>query len=82
LSSEPRLGMMVSQFKRGTGWPRLGFASKDRSVTCFGKVGECSVLKPSEKPSTTSKLVKLTPPKTATPAVKNGLIEEHVRAPP
>jgi hypothetical protein len=74
--------MMVSQFKRGTGGPRLGFASKDRSVACFGNVGECSVLKPSDKASTTPKHVKLTPPKIATPVVKNELIEEHVRAPP
>ena len=30
--SEPQLGMMVSQFKRGTGGPSLGFAAKDGSV--------------------------------------------------
>jgi hypothetical protein len=50
--------------------------------TYFGKVGECSGQKPSEKPSATPKLVKLNPPKSATPVVKNGVIEEPVRAPP
>jgi hypothetical protein len=45
--SEPQLGMMVSQFKRGTSGPRIGFATKDGSVTLFGKVGECSGLTPS-----------------------------------
>jgi hypothetical protein len=38
--SEPQLGMMVSQFKRGTGGLGLGFAAKDGSVARFGKVGE------------------------------------------
>lgn len=79
--SEPQLGMMVSQFKRGTGGPGLGFAAKDGSVARFGKVGECSGLTPSEKPSSTPKLIKITPPKPITP-VRDGVIEEPVRAPP
>jgi hypothetical protein len=73
--------MMVSQFKRGTGGLRLGFAAKDGNVTRFGKVGEGSGLTPSEKPSPTPKLIKITPPKPITP-VKDGVIEESVRAPP
>jgi hypothetical protein len=38
--------MMVSQFKRETSGPELGFVAKEESVTCFDKVGECSGLKP------------------------------------
>jgi hypothetical protein len=79
--SDPELGMMVSQFKRGTGGPGLGFAAKDGSVTCFGKVGEGSGLTPSEKPSPTPKLIKTTPAKPITP-VRDGVIDEPVRAPP
>jgi hypothetical protein len=56
---------MVGQFKRGTSIQGIHFAAKDGSVACFSKVGECSGLKPSEKSSGTPKLVKLTPPKTA-----------------
>jgi hypothetical protein len=73
--------MMVSQFKRGTGGPGLGFATKDGSVACFGNVGEWSRLKPSGKPSITPKLIKIIPPKPITP-VRDGVIEEPVRAPP
>jgi hypothetical protein len=73
--------MMVSQFKRGTGEPGLGFATKDGSVTRFGKVGECSGLTPSEKPSLTPKLIKITPAKHITP-MRDGVIDEPVRAPP
>jgi hypothetical protein len=73
--------MMFSQFKRGTGGPRLGFAVKDGTTACFGKVCECSGLKPSEKPSATPKLLKITPPKPTT-HVRDGVIEELVRAPP
>ena len=72
---------MVSQFKRGTGRLGLGFAVKDGNAACFGKVGEWSGLKPSEKPSATPKLIKITPHKLTTP-VRDGVIEELVRAPP
>jgi hypothetical protein len=37
---------MVIQLKRETNGPVLGFAAKDGSVACFGKLGECSGLKP------------------------------------
>jgi hypothetical protein len=73
--------MMVNQFKRGTGGPGLGFATKDGSVACFGKVGECSGLRPLKKPTPTPKLIKITPPKPTTP-VRVGVIEEPVRALP
>jgi hypothetical protein len=79
--SEPQLGMMVSQFKRGTGGPGLGFATKDGSVTRFGKVGECGGLTPSEKPSSTPKLIKTTFAKPVTP-MRDGVIDEPMRNPP
>jgi hypothetical protein len=51
---------MVSQFNRGTGGPGLCFTAKDGSAICFGKVGgEWSRLKPSVKPSVTSKVAYL-----------------------
>jgi hypothetical protein len=73
--------MMVSQFKRGTGGPGLGFATKDGSVARFGKVGECSGLTPSEKPSSTPKLIKTTFAKPVTPMI-DGVIDEPMRDPP
>jgi hypothetical protein len=73
--------MMASQFKRGIGISGLGFAAKDGSVARFGKVGECSGLKPSEKHTPTPNLIKITPPKPNTPA-RDGAIEEPMRAPP
>jgi hypothetical protein len=79
--SEPQLGMVVSQFKRGIGGPGLGFTAKDGSAACFGKVGEWSGLKPSEKPSTTPKLIKITPPNPIVP-LRHDVIEKPVRAPP
>jgi hypothetical protein len=66
--------MMACQFKRGTCGPRLGFATKDGSVARIGKVGECSGLRPSENPTTTPKLIKMTPPKPITP-LRDGVIE-------
>jgi hypothetical protein len=38
------MGVMVSQFKRGTGEPRLCFTAKVGSDACLGKVGDCSGL--------------------------------------
>jgi hypothetical protein len=75
------LGMVVNQFKRGVGGPGLGFVTKDGSGACFWKVGEWSGLKASEKPSANPKLIKITPPKPV-PHVRDGVIEEPVRAPP
>jgi hypothetical protein len=71
--------MVVSQFNRGSDGPGLGFAAKDWSVAYFGKVGECSGLKPSEKPFATPKLIKITPSKPINP-VRDGVIKELVRA--
>jgi hypothetical protein len=73
--------MMVSQFKRRTRGPGLGFAAKDGSAACFGTVVEWSALKPSEKPLATPKLTKITLPKHDAP-VTDGVIEEPMRAPP
>jgi hypothetical protein len=73
--------MMVSQFKRGTGRPRLGFATKDESVACFGKVGEWTGLKQLDKPLANPKVIKITTPKSTTP-VRDDVFEEPVRAPP
>jgi hypothetical protein len=75
------MGMMVNQFKRETGRPRLGFAAKDGNVACFRKVGEWSELKLLGKPSATPKLIKINPPNLIT-SVRDGVIEEPVRAPP
>jgi hypothetical protein len=65
------MGMMVSQFKRGTDGLGLGYSAKARSDARFGKVGECSGLTPLEKHSTSLKLVKITPSKSATPINEN-----------
>jgi hypothetical protein len=48
----------------------------------YGKVGKFSGLSPSEKPSTTPKLIKINPPKPTEPIVKDGVFEEPPRAPP
>jgi hypothetical protein len=55
--SEPQLGMMMSQFRRGTGTSGVGFALGGKGEHVYDKVGEFSGLNPSEKPSTTSKLI-------------------------
>jgi hypothetical protein len=69
--------MVVNQFKRRTGEPGIGFDAEDGSVGCFGKVGEWSGLKPLATPN----LIKITQPKPIIP-VRNGVIEEPMRAPP
>ena len=83
-SSEPQLGMMISQFKRGTDTSGLGFASggKGAMTVSFGKVGESSGLKASEKPTPPLKLIKMPPPKPTKPVVKDGVFEEPPRVPP
>jgi hypothetical protein len=74
--------MMMSQFRSRTGGPGVGFALGEKSENLYGKVGEYSGLKPSEKPSTTPKLIKITPPKPSEPTVKDGVFEEPPKAPP
>jgi hypothetical protein len=74
--------MMMSQFRRRTGTSGIGFALGGKDEHVYGKVGEFSGLNPSEKPSTTSKLIKINPPKPIEPTVKDGVFEEPPRAPP
>jgi len=80
--SEPQLGMMMSQFRRGTGTSGVGFALGGKGEHVYGKVGEFSGLSPGEKPSTNPKLIKINPPKPTEPTVKDGVLEEPPRAPP
>ena len=81
-SSEPQLGMMMSQFRRGTCTSGVGFAIGGKGENLYGKVGEFSGLSPSEKPSTTPKLIKFTPPEPSKPTVKDGVFEEPPKSPP
>ena len=46
--------MMIAQFKRAAGGPGVGFAQGVENAVSFGKVGEFSGLKPSEKPNSTT----------------------------
>jgi hypothetical protein len=80
--SEPQLGMMMSQFRRGTETSGVGFALGGKGENVYSKVGEFSGLSPSEKPSTTPKLIKIKPPKPTEPTVKDRVFEEPPRAPP
>lgn len=83
--SEPQLGMMLSQYKRGTDTTGLGFATGGKGDNVFGKVGEHSGLSPSEKSTNAPKLIKITPPKPSEPTkpiVKDGVFEEPSKAPP
>jgi hypothetical protein len=80
--SEPQLGMMMSQFKQGTSASGVGFVVGGKGENLYGKVGEYSGLKPSEKPTTTPKLIKITPPEPTLPTTKDGVFEEPPKAPP
>jgi hypothetical protein len=80
--SEPQLGMMMSQFRRGTRTSGVGFAFGGKGEHVYGKVGEFSGLNPSEKPSTAPKLIKINPPQPTEPTMKDGVFEEPPRAPP
>ena len=72
----------MSQFTWGTGASGVGFALGGKGENIYGKVIECSGLNPSEKPSTTLKLIKITQPKPTEPIVKDGVFEEPPKAPP
>jgi hypothetical protein len=74
--------MMMSQFRRVTGASGVGFALGGKGESVYVKVGEFSGLTSSEKPSTTPKLIKVTPPKSTEPVVKDGVFEEPPKAPP
>ena len=80
--SEPQLGMMVSQFRRGTDSSGVGFAIGGKGEHVYGKVGEHSGLNPSEKPTNTPKLIKIPPPESTKPMIKDGVFEEPPKAPP
>ena len=71
--------MMVSQFRRGTSASGVG-GGKGENI--YGKVAEYSGLNPSEKPSTTPMLIKITPPKPNEPVVKDGVFEEPPKLQP
>jgi hypothetical protein len=62
----------------GTGGLGIGFTSSSGSDTQLGKVGEWSGLKPSYKPTSNPKLIKITTPKPITPK-RDDVIEEPVR---
>jgi hypothetical protein len=74
--------MMMSQFRRGTGALGVGFALGGKGESVYGKVGEFSGLNPSEKPSTTPKLIKISPPKPIEPVVKDGVFKEPPKVSP
>jgi hypothetical protein len=74
--------MMMRQFRRETGTSGVGFALGGKGKHVYVEVGEFSGLNPSEKPPTTSKLIKITPPKPTEPTVKDGVFKEPPRAPP
>jgi len=63
--------MMVNQFRRGIGGLGVGFALCEKGENIYVKFGVCSGLKPSEKPTTTPKLTKITPPKPTLPTIKD-----------
>jgi hypothetical protein len=60
----------------------VGLALGGKGKNIYDKVGEFSGLSSSEKPSTTPKLIKINPPKSTEPTVKDGVFEEPPRAPP
>ena len=72
----------MSQFRQGTGASGVGFVVGGKGENLYGKVGEYSGLKPSEKPTTTPKLIKITPHEPNLPTTKDGVFEEPPKAPP
>jgi hypothetical protein len=60
----------------------VDFALAGKGKNIYGKVGECNGLNPCEKPSTTPKLIRTTPPKPTEPVVKYVVFEEPPKAPP
>jgi hypothetical protein len=73
---------MMIQFRRGTRTSGVGFALGGKGEHVYDKVGEFSGLSPSEKPSTTPKLIKINSPKPNESTVKDGVFEEPPRALP
>ena len=72
----------MNQLRRSVDSSEIGFASNEKGANLFGKIGECSGLKPSEKPISTSILTKTILPKPLEPIVKDGVVEESPKAPP
>ena len=72
----------MSQFSRGTGASGVGFAVGRKGENLYGKVEEYSGLIPTKKPTTTPKLIKITPPEPTLPTTKDGVFEEPPKAPP
>lgn len=75
--------MMVQQFKHGVGGSDVGFAIEGvGGDKLYGKIGECSGLKSSEKPnsSTTPNLIKITPLGPLKPNTKDGVFVEPPKA--
>jgi hypothetical protein len=60
----------------------VGFALGGKGEHVYGKISELSGLSPSEKPSTTPKLIKINSPKPTEPTMEDGVFEEPPRAPP
>jgi len=80
--SEPKLGLMVNQFRRGTGGLSVDFALGGKGENLYGKVGEHSGLKPCEKPTTTPQLIKISPREPKLPTTKDGVFEGPLKPPP
>ena len=79
------MGMIVQQFKSGMGGSDVGFATEGvGSDKLYGKIIECSGLKLSEKPNstTTPKLLKIPPTQPSKTKTTDGVFEEPLRAPP
>jgi hypothetical protein len=74
--------MMMSQFIWETSASGVSIALGGRGENINGMVGECSGLNLSEKPSTTPKLIKITPPSPIEPTVKDGVFEEPSKVAP
>ena len=72
----------MSQFRRETSASGVRFAVGGKGENIYSKVGEYSGLNPSEKPSTTPKLIKITPPKPIEPTIKDGVLEKPPKPPP
>jgi hypothetical protein len=60
----------------------VDFAIGGKGENLYGKFGEYSGLKLSETPTTTPKLIKITPPESTLPITKDGVFEEPPKVPP
>src|SRR5579859_6772931 len=74
--------MMISQYKRGTDTTGLGFAIGGKGQVTYGKIGQGSGLRSSDKNPIPPKITEITPPKPTEPIVKEGVLQETPQAPP